>query len=135
MTWNPSTTPAVPAAKQTARRERPRFTFAGALDEVPPDIASTLAELTSMLLRHGDRHGGRGETVRLTRESDEVNLWVDDPECSIACLELTGQLPAITAATGAPPAAAQLEMRDGDGLSLHWRLALPDAVAAYRATG
>lgn len=115
-----STTPHAPST-QVAVRERPRFSFVGALDEVPTDIASTLAEVTSMLLRHGDRHAGRRETVRLTRESDEVSLWLDDPECSIACLELTGHLSAITAATAAP-GTDELLMRDLDGLTLRWRL-------------
>lgn len=104
-------------------RRRPQFAFVGALDEVPPEAAATLAEVTSALLRHADGHAGAREQVRVIREPDAVSLWIEDPECCTACLEQTGHLDAISTPRTFDAGTVRVEVRDDHGLRLHWRLA------------
>lgn len=115
--------PQPPALTAEPSRRRPQFAFEGDLDEVPTRAAATLAEVTTALLRHADRHVGAREQVRVIREPGAISLWIEDPECCPACLEQAGHLDAITAPSSCSEGRVLVEVSDAAGLSLHWRLA------------
>lgn len=113
-----------------ALRCHPTFSFAGALDEVPADDATTLSEVTRLLLRHGDMHGGRPARVQVMTDAATLNLWLDDPECSTGCINHAGELSAIDAACRSH--GARMSLRDANGLHLHWFLPIADRMRTVR---
>lgn len=103
-------------------RSHPEFSFRGALKDVPAREAATLAEVTRLLLRHGDAHTGRPAHVRVANTSETLSLDLSDPECSLGCLIHTDELAEI--ATAAGPRQSRLSIADDDGLHLQWSVPL-----------
>lgn len=103
-------------------RSHPEFSFGGTLDEVPAHDAVALAEVTRLLLRHGDAHSGRPAHVRVVSNSETLSLNLNDPECSLGCLVHTEEFAAITTATSPRP--THLSLDDTNGLQLQWLVPL-----------
>lgn len=115
------------------RGPRVGFTFEGDLDDVPVDVAETLARAARILVAHSDQHAGGEATVRISERGPWLRLEWSDPECSGACLRSAGDL----AALGALPASSSSEVRlvlddSHGGLRLDWRL-LRSAVPTTRS--
>jgi hypothetical protein len=107
------------------RHTRVAFEFDGELEDLTLDMASALAGTARALLRHSDVHDGRPATMRMARLGPLLNLWLNDPECSPACLRGSGHLPIDLRDT--PPRDVRLVLESGpdSGLRLHWAMVLP----------
>lgn len=103
-------------------RTHPEFSFAGALQDVPVPDAAALAEVTRLLLRHGDAHTGRPARVRVASTEETLSLDLQDPECSLGCLIHTDEFSAIASTSG--PRQTHLSVDDHGGLHLRWLVPL-----------
>lgn len=123
------------ARAATRKRPRPQFTFIGALDQVPAATVGTVAHVAAVLLRHGDRHTGVPARIRVALGSDGLSLWLEDPECSAACLEQAGDLDAVCDPRDPGLAGARVSAADGlTGLRLRWLIELDTAQSQAGST-
>lgn len=130
--------PAAPAVLHAGRTVVPRGTatthmrlalqFDGDLGDVPGDAAAALARMALALLQHSTGHDGRTATMRPGCPGPVLDLWLTDPECSLACLCGSGHLPSAAEHADNPPGDVRLALDSDpqDGLRLHWTLSLAD---------
>jgi hypothetical protein len=110
------------------RRPRTQFAFNGALDEIPPATVATMARVTAVLLGHGDEHVGLPARIRIARDANGLNLWLNDPECSSTCLDHAGDLDTICDPRDPALDGVRVSAEDRiGGLHLHWLIQLAPA--------